>query len=330
MSDFFSKIKDHKLVLIAAPICGYTRFPFRRILSQFPVDLVFTEMVSIDALHYENPNTNPIFYHETLPVKAGIQIFGSKIPYFIEAVEKIERMKLFDVIDINMGCPVKKVIKAGGGSALLENPEHIYQILSTLSKQFSHLFFSAKIRIGLTKSRLNYPEVSHAVEQGGARMLTVHGRTKCQIYSGEVNFEAIAKIREFIKIPVIGNGGLFTPEDAKKMLEYTKCDGLMPARGMFGNPWLFQQIHDFLTTGVYHLPTIQEKLAMFTQHFNYEIHFDPANGFREYKKIGMRYLSGLKYAAELRKDLVNCHDLESMISFVKNLSELDPNEQKLK
>lgn len=320
MPSFIQRLKDSKPVLLAAPMCGYTRFPFRQILSSFPVDLVFTEMASIDAIHYNNPNTRPILYHEKIGIPAGVQLVGRKIPYFLEAVRKLSPSGLYEVFDINMGCPVKKVLKSGGGSALIENPDLVHQIMTTLTHEFPDLFFSAKIRIGINSLNLNYKEISKAVEEGGAKMLTVHGRTRAQVYSGTVDLEAIRIIKETVKIPVIGNGGIFTPEDAKKMLDETHCDGVMPARGMFGNPWLFREIKEYLTAGQYQKPSLEDKIQTFQKHFFLESHFDPENGYREYKKIGIGYLSGFKKASELRKSLIECKTTEQMKEFVENFS----------
>ena len=313
---FFSKFSgkyDDNLTIFSAPICGFTRFPFRQILKNTPLDLIYTEMVSIDALFYHNPHTLPLLRFEEASVSTGAQVFGSKPDLFIFAADKLFQMG-FSTLDINCGCPVKKVIKSEAGSFLLTNPEKIYQIISQLKNRFPDKAISAKIRLGYNHENQNYLEIARAIEESKADWLTVHGRTRPQMYEGEINYEAIQAIKARCSLPVIGNGNIFTPEDAKKMWELTGCDAIMLARGLLGNPWLPSQIRDFMRSGHYHHPTITDKLEMLKTNLRLELDFDPRGGFREFKKIGVKYLKNIPGASSLRKTLMSAPTQNEMLA----------------
>lgn len=322
MNIFENLRKDQgKPLLFAAPICGFSRFPYRKILNLFPVDLIFTEMISVDALYYKNPKTFELLVHDPdLKVPTGVQLVGSKIDLFLNAAEKLRELK-FACIDINLGCPVKKVLKNKAGSYLLQEPEKIYRIFKSLSEAFPDIAFTGKIRLGMNQESLTYMEVAKAVEEGGAQFITVHGRTRSQMYEGDINYQAIAEIKKSSGIPVIGNGNIFKPEDAKKMLELTQCDGLMLARGMLGNPWLFQEIKEFFNTGKYTKPRYKDKVELLSQNFQLEQDFDPRNGFREFKKIGVKYLKNMPMASEWRNRLLMTKSHEEMKELTKNMLE---------
>jgi nifR3 family TIM-barrel protein len=318
---FFLKKNEselQKIFLFSAPICGFSRYPFRKILSEYPVDMIFTEMISIDALYYKNPNTFPLLRFDKKETPTAVQLVGSKMELFINAAEVLQDYG-FTAIDINLGCPVKKVLKNEAGSYLLQYPEKIFQIFKTLTDRFPHLSFTGKIRTGFSKSNRNYLEVARAVEEGRGKMLNVHGRTRCQMYSGDIDLEAIREIKKSLSIPVIGNGNIFTPEDALNMIEKTSCDGVMIGRGMLGNPWLFKQIRDYLETGSYQQPDYLEKARMLIQNYNLENDFDPRNGFREYKKIGVKYLKNIPRATEWRKKILETGGPEEMEEVFKEL-----------
>ena len=310
--------EPQKKWIFSAPICGFTRFPYRKILSHFPIDLIFTEMVSIDALYYQNPNTLPLLAFEKNDTATGVQLVGSKNAFFLSAVERLKD-KGYEVFDINLGCPVKKVLKAHAGSYLLQFPEKINQIFPSLKKEFPPILFSGKIRLGYSEENKNYLEVAKALEEGGASFITVHGRTRPKMYSGEIDYEAIKNIKDQVKIPVIGNGNIFTAEDAKKMIDLTGCDGVMPARGMLGNPWLFREIRDFLDQGKYSEPTLKERAEIMAKNFYYEVDFDKRNGYKEFKKNGMKYLKGFPEAAVYRKGIAQAHSAEQLKVIVEEI-----------
>lgn len=290
-------------VIFSAPLCGFTRYPFRKILTNFPLDLIFTEMVSIDALYYQNQSTLPLLAYPKSSVPTAVQLVGSKIDFFVHAVRTLQNQGFFS-FDINLGCPVKKILKNQAGSALLKDPEKIYTLFKTLTNTFPNLIFSGKIRLGFSKQEQNYLETSKAVEEGGASWITVHGRTRCQMYEGDVNLQALAKIKKSLNIPVIGNGNVFTPKEAKEMLEQTQCDGIMLARGILGNPWLISQIKDYLKNSIYQEPALTEKIQLMIKNFHYEEEFDPLSGYREFKKIAVKYLKGFPLASTLRQKIL--------------------------
>lgn len=307
-----------KSIFIAAPICGFSRFPFRQILSKFPLSLLFTEMVSIDALYYSNPATLPILHFDIEDnIQTAVQMVGSKLDFFVKAVLKLKE-RGFLYYDINLGCPVKKVLKNHAGSYLLKEPEKIYQILKTLSSTFPDLGFTAKIRLGFDQNQKNYLEVSQAVEEGGAKFISVHGRTRSQMYSGEIDYEAISEIKKSVKIPVIGNGNIFSVEDAKKMYQ-TGCDGIMFARGIIGNPWLVKQVDDYLADKVYSWPSNFEKIDLMEKNLDLELQFDPRNGFREFKKLAVKYLKGVPGASKFRQELLLSKDSVSLKGIIQKI-----------
>lgn len=289
--------------IFSAPVCGYTRYPFRKILKNYPLDLIFTEMISIDALYYQNQSTLPLLAYPKSSVPTAVQLVGSKIDLFVHAVKVLQNQGFFS-FDINLGCPVKKILKNQAGSALLKNPEKIYTLFKTLTNTFPNLIFSGKIRLGFSKQGQNYLETSKAVEEGGASWITVHSRTRCQMYEGEVNLKALAEIKKNLNIPVIGNGNIFTPQQAKEMLEQTQCHGVMLARGILGNPWLISQIKDYLVNGTYQEPSLTEKFHLMIKNFYYEKEFDPLSGYREFKKIAVKYLKGFPLASTLRQEIL--------------------------
>jgi tRNA-dihydrouridine synthase B len=317
-SHFFEK----KPVIFASPLCGYTRLPFRDILASFTYNLIFTEMVSVDALFYKNKASETIYaQYPHLRDRTGIQLVGSKIDHFLFAIEKLLTLNDFQTFDINCGCPVSKVMKTGGGSALLINPDLIYRILSSIKTHFPHISLSAKIRVGINEKEKNYLEVSKAIEDAGTCFLTVHGRTQKQVYSGDIDYEAIKQIKNTLKIPIIGNGNIFTPQDAKKMLELTGVDGIMLSRGIIGNPWLANQIRDYLEHGEYQEISAYHKIDTMAKHFYNETQFEPHKGFRDFKKACLVYLKGVNNIKKIKIALATCQTQEEMALIIENLKQ---------
>lgn len=310
--------KTRRPLIFSAPICGFSRYPFRRILSRFDLDLIFTEMISIDALYYQNAGTLPLLVHEKGLVPTAVQLVGSKPELFNAAVRRLEHSGFLS-FDINLGCPVKKILKNEAGSALLQNPEKIYRIFKSLKEEFPHLTFSGKIRLGFSKKEQNFLETSKALQEGGAAWITVHGRTRCQMYEGEVNLSAVAAVKNSVSIPVIGNGNVFSPEAAARMLAETRCDGVMVARGMLGNPWLISQIRDYLQQGCYSYPSLEERMAFMAENLAYEQEFDPDSGYREFKKIGVKYLRGFPSASVFRQRILEAKSPEQMKSLLDEI-----------
>ncbi|MCK5077107.1 MAG: tRNA-dihydrouridine synthase family protein [Calditrichia bacterium] len=225
--------------VILAPLAGISDFPFRQLVRKFGAQLTFTEMINVTAYLHQPKQTEKLLRIHPSEHPIGIQLMGNKAEDFEQIIPEIETFKP-DVLDINFGCPVKKVTKTGGGAILLKDVEKIYDIVST-SVKIATIPVIAKIRLGWD-DKSNYKEIVKAVEEAGAAAITVHGRTKIQVYSGEVDLEAMAEIKSFAQIPVIGNGNIFDAESALKMFTATGVDAIMLARGTFGNPGLFAEI----------------------------------------------------------------------------------------
>ena len=224
-----------------APLAGVSDHPFRRVCAARGADLTYVEMISAAALIHNSERTFGMLKRHSSEGVLGVQVTGRSADETAEAIGILDRLERFDTIDINMGCPVQKVVKSGCGSAILKDPRRVFETLQKSRKQTT-LPLTAKIRLGWDRNSLNGVEVAKAVEEGGADWLTVHGRTRSDDYGVAVDLEAIAEIKAAVKIPVLGNGNLFSVPDAKMMLEKTGVDGLMLSRGALGDPWLFARI----------------------------------------------------------------------------------------
>ncbi len=235
------KIKNIELAnhVLLAPLAGVTDVTYRTICKQFGIALTFTEMISAKGLRYENEKTKELLKTSEIERPVGVQLFGKDPALLAEEAEKLQ--ETFDLIDINMGCPVPKVVKNGEGSALLREPELVRKIVRAVVDRV-HIPVCIKIRKGFAAGEENAILIAKIAESEGASMITVHGRTREQYYSGKVDLEMIKQVKQAVKIPVIGNGDIFTRQDANRMMEATGCDGIMLARGVLGNPWLIQEI----------------------------------------------------------------------------------------
>ena len=232
--------------VILAPMAGLTDLPFRRICEIYKPGLVVTEMVSSKALQYNDDKTKKLLNMEgeTRPISA--QIFGSDVEAMKYAASYVS--KIADIVDINMGCPAPKVVKNGDGSKLLLDLKKVEEITKAVVES-SKVPVTVKIRKGWDNEHIVAVDVAKIVEKAGAKAITVHGRTRSEFYTGKADWDIIKKVKEEVSIPVIGNGDIKTPEDAKKILEYTHCDGIMIGRGVLGNPWLIEQIQTYLENG---------------------------------------------------------------------------------
>ena len=262
--------------VVLAPMAGICNSAFRKIIKEMGCGLIYAEMVSDKALIYNNEKTHNMLFCEDSERPIAQQIFGSDKETFVKAAITVyEKMKP-DIIDINMGCPVPKVaVKAQAGAALLKNPDKIKEIVEAVVKAVP-VPITVKIRSGWDKQHINAIEVAKICEQAGAKAITIHGRTRSELYSGKVDLDIIKKVKAAVSIPVIGNGDITDIKSAKYMLDYTKCDAIMIGRGALGNPWLIKEIIAYLNTGeIIEKPTYEEKIAMCFHHLDYLIAIKP-------------------------------------------------------
>lgn len=259
---------DIKGKAFLAPMAGVTDMTFRRICKIMGAGLVVTEMVSAKSLYYNDKKAESLtkVHKDESPI--ALQIFGTDAELLARVIkERINSRKDIDIIDINMGCPVPKLVKKGAGSALMREPKKVRYILNQLV-QVSEKPITVKIRIGWDKASLNAVEIAKIAEEAGVDGITVHGRTRDMLYSGRADWTYIAKIKESVSIPVVGNGDVFTPDDGIRLLKETGCDAVAIGRGALGNPWIFKGINSILEGKSYYQPTEREIIDMAIKHLN--------------------------------------------------------------
>ncbi len=298
------KIKIGNVVLdnnvVLAPMAGVTDLPFRLLCKEQGAGLICTEMVSAKAISFHNKNTVALL--ETAPQErpVSLQLFGSDPDIISEMAAYIEE-RPFDILDINMGCPVPKVAGNGEGSALMKNPKLVEEIISKTVRAIKKPV-TIKIRKGFSPDCVNAVEIARIAEASGASAIAVHGRTREQYYSGRADWDIIRQVKEAVSIPVIGNGDVDSPQSAGKMLEETGCDAVMIGRAARGNPWLFRQICAYLETGVLlPKPEKEEVKAMMLRHARMQIEYKgDYTGMREMRKHISWYTAGYPNSAKLR------------------------------
>lgn len=300
-------LKDNPVAL--APMAGITDKTFRELAKEQGPVLLYTEMVSAKALSYRNVKTQALLdiSGETGPV--GVQIFGSE-PEVMAAAAQTAAAQGAAFVDVNMGCPVPKVVKNGEGSALLENPQLAARIVEAMAAAVT-IPVTVKIRLGMDSDHLVVPEFALRMEAAGAAMIAVHGRTREQYYSGRADWQQIRRVKEAVQVPVIGNGDVWGPKDARRLLEETGCDGVMVGRGALGNPWLPGRIATFLLTGDEgREPGREEKIAMALKHCRRLVERKgETKGIPEMRKHLAWYLKGLPRTAPLKEKLFHCRTL---------------------
>ena len=298
--------------IVLAPMAGVTDLPFRLLCKEQGADLICTEMVSAKGIFYNNKNTEDLLRIDDRERPVSLQLFGSDPDIISEMAKKIEHRN-FDILDINMGCPVPKVVNNGEGSALLKNIPLAAKIIEKTVKAIDKPV-TVKFRKGFGADEVQAIEMAKAAEAAGAAAVAVHGRTREQYYSGKADWEIIAKVKDTVSIPVIGNGDIFTPEDAKNMMEQTNCDGVMIGRGAQGNPWIFHQIKTYLETGmVPEKPPFSKVCRMILRHAKMQIEWKgEKRGMREMRSHAAWYTAGYPHSASLRRAMNTVETYEQL------------------
>lgn len=302
--------------IILAPMAGVSDLPFRLLCREQGAGMVCTEMVSAKAISFHNKNTVALL--ETSPAEhpVSLQLFGADPDIISEMAAYIEERD-FDVLDLNMGCPVPKVAGNGEGSALMRNPKLVEQIVSKTVRAIKKPV-TVKIRKGFTASEVNAVEIARIAEASGAAAVAVHGRTREQYYTGTADWDIIRRVKEAVSIPVIGNGDVDSAGKAKQLLDETGCDGVMVGRGARGNPWIFREIRDYLATGeLPPRPSKEEVRDMMLRHTRMEIEYKGEyTGIREMRKHISWYTAGYPNSAKLRgciNEVKSYQKLEEML-----------------
>lgn len=301
-----------KVPYILAPMAGVTDLPFRLLCKEQGAGLLCMEMISAKALQYNNKNTRALLsiHPEEYPV--SLQLFGSEPKIIAEQAKRIEELE-FQILDINMGCPVPKVVKNGEGSALMKNPKLVYNIVAETVKAIQKPV-TVKIRKGFDEASANAVEIAKIIEEAGGAAVAVHGRTREQYYSGKADWEIIRRVKEAVQIPVIGNGDVFSVESAERMQKETGCDGVMIGRGAQGNPWIFRELMAYKETGeIPARPDIAEVKETILRHALLQIEFKGEyQGMREMRKHAAWYTKGMKGAAKLRDKINQTESYEQL------------------
>ncbi|WP_195940778.1 tRNA dihydrouridine synthase DusB [Romboutsia sp. 1001713B170131_170501_G6] len=304
-----------------SPMAGVTDLPFRLICKEQNCGMLYTEMINAKALCYDDENTKKMLKIEDAEHPVAVQIFGSD-PEFMGRAAQIMNEYPNEVLDINMGCPAPKVVKNGDGSALMRNPKLAEEVLKAVVKN-SDKPVTLKIRKGWDDNSVNAVEIAKIAEACGISALAIHGRTREQYYSGKADWDIIGEIKKNISIPVIGNGDVFTVEDARNILDKTNCDAIMIGRGAQGNPWIFKRINHYMQTGeILPEPTLEEKINTSIKHLDLAVkEHGEYVAVREMRKHIGWYLKGLKNSARVRDEINKIESHEEVVAKLREYME---------
>lgn len=308
--------------VVLAPMAGISNSPFRRICKEMGCGLIYAEMVSDKAIMYGNKKTIDMLYMTDFERPISQQIFGTDVSSFVIAAKYICSNMHPDIIDINMGCPVPKVaLRAQAGSALLKSPSKIYDIVKAVVDAVD-IPVTVKIRSGWDSNHINAVEVAKVIEKAGASAICVHPRTRSQGYRGEADWSIIKAVKDNVNIPVIGNGDIKTPEDAKRMLDETGCDAIMIGRGVLGNPWLIEQTVAYLNGDLVFQPNRLDRVDMCIKHLNYlSIVKDEKVARLEIRNHIGWYFKGLPGANEIKNKVYQCDSIHDIMQVLMSYRE---------
>lgn len=303
--------------IILAPMAGITDMPFRALCKEQGATFTYTEMISAKALYYKNKNTLPLLQVAKGESPIAVQLFGNEPELLAQEALKLEEGP-YDIFDVNMGCPVPKVVNNGEGSALMKDPKKVEEIVSAMTKVL-HKPVTIKIRKGFTQNQINALEVAKRAEGAGAGAIAIHGRTREEYYSGQADYDIIRQVKEAVSIPVMGSGDIYKGKDAKRMLDETGCDAVMIARGARGNPWIFREVAHYLKTGEeLPRPSVDEVKNMILRHAQMLIDFCGENmAIRQMRKHAGYYVTGYPDASRIRREVNLCvtfSDLERTLT----------------
>ena len=308
--------------IIMAPMAGITNVAFRKIIKEFGAGLVVSEMVSDKALCYGNQKTIDMLQIDENEHPVSIQIFGGDVESMVTAAKFVDENSNCDIIDINMGCPVNKVLKAHAGSFLLQYPELVYDIVKNVVEAVSKPV-TVKIRIGYDFDSINCVEIAKLIEKAGASAIAVHGRTRSQMYEGHADWSYIKQVKEAVSIPVIGNGDVKTAQDTMRMLEETGCDAVMVGRAALGNPWVIKQMVSYVEDGILlEEPTADEKIDQCLRHAQRLIPVESEkNAIRQMRGHAPWYIKGLKSASVVKNQLSKVNTYQELEDILEKYRE---------
>lgn len=310
--------------VVFAPMAGVSNISYRQIIKEMGVGLIYSEMISTMGIVYNGKKTIDLINFNENERPISIQIFGSDLKSFVEAAKYIEENFHPDIIDINMGCPVPKVaIKSQAGSALLKDPDKIYEIVKAVVDN-TNTPITVKIRSGWDDKHINAVEVAQKIESAGASAIAIHARTRSQGYSGSANWNIIKEVKQSVKIPVIGNGDITSPELAKQMLDETGCDAIMVGRATLGNPWIIKEIVHYLDTNeLLPKPTKIERIEMIKTHYNLlKKYSNTTHALLEIRTHALWYLKGIPGTKEIKTKICQAKTEEEFMNIIKELNVL--------
>ena len=306
--------------VVLAPMAGVCNSAFRLTVKEFGAGLVCAEMVSDKGINYRNEKTMNMLYIDEGEKPLSLQIFGGERESLVEAAKFVDENTNADIIDINMGCPVPKITKVDAGAKWLLDPDKIYEMVSAVVDAVEKPV-TVKMRMGWDPNHIYAVQNAQAVERAGGKAVALHGRTRVQMYEGKSNWDIIREVKQSVGIPVIGNGDVQTPQDAKRMLEETDCDGVMIGRAALGNPWMIYRTVKFLETGeLMGEPSAREKIDVCILHLDRLIQLkDEFIAVREMRKHAAWYLKGIRGNARVRNAINDCNTREEMVMLLYGL-----------